>query len=183
MSELTDAKIIKMFKFATLLKRFIPPYKKYVFLSLLFNLLTMVFSIFSYTAIMPILELLFGIEKVQGKYMPWTFDDSSQHIIDAVKNNLYLTLGDTLQSLGPSLALVYLGIFLVIMTALKVGTAYLGSYYLIPIRTGVLRDLRNQLYNKIINLPIGFFTEERKGDLMSRMTGEGAEVDASIMSS
>ena len=183
MSELTDAKIIKMFKFATLLKRFIPPYKKYVFLSLLFNLLTMVFSIFSYTAIMPILELLFGIEKVQGKYMPWTFDDSSQHIIDAVKNNLYLTLGDTLQSLGPSLALVYLGIFLVIMTALKVGTAYLGSYYLIPIRTGVLRDLRNQLYNKIINLPIGFFTEERKGDIMSRMTGDVAEVEASIMSS
>lgn len=183
MSELADAKIIEMFKFATLLKRFVPPYKKYVFLSLLFNLLTMVFSIFSYTAIMPILELLFGIEKVQGKYMPWTFDDSTQHIIDAVKNNLYLTLGDTLQSLGPSLALVYLGIFLVIMTALKVGTAYLGSYYLIPIRTGVLRDLRNQLYNKIINLPIGFFTEERKGDIMSRMTGDVAEVEASIMSS
>ena len=172
-----------MFKFVTLLKRFVPPYKKYVFLSLLFNLLTMVFSIFSYTAIMPILELLFGIQKAKGQYMPWTFDDSSQHIIDAVKNNLYLMLGDTLQSLGPSVALVYLGIFLVIMTAFKVGTAYLGSYYLIPIRTGVLRDLRNQLYVKIINLPIGFFTEERKGDIMSRMTGDVAEVEASIMSS
>lgn len=172
-----------MFKFVTLLKRFVPPYKKYVFLSLLFNLLTMVFSIFSYTAIMPVLELLFGIEKVEGHYMPWTFDNSFQQIIDAIKNNLYFTLGETLQSLGPSLALVYLGIFLVVMTALKVGTAYLGSYFLIPIRTGVLRDLRNQLYKKIINLPIGFFTEERKGDIMSRMTGDVAEVEASIMSS
>lgn len=172
-----------MFKFVTLLKRFVPPYKKYVFLSLLFNLLTMVFSIFSYTAIMPVLELLFGIEKVEGHYMPWTFDNSFQQIIDAIKNNLYFTLGETLQSLGPSLALVYLGIFLVVMTALKVGTAYLGSYFLIPIRTGVLRDLRNQLYKKIINLPIGFFTEERKGDIMSRMTGDVSEVEASIMSS
>lgn len=179
----TGAKITKMFKFVTLLKRFVPPYKKYVFLSLLFNLLTMVFSIFSYTAIMPVLELLFGIEKVEGHYMPWTFDNSFQQIIDAIKNNLYFTLGETLQSLGPSLALVYLGIFLVVMTALKVGTAYLGSYFLIPIRTGVLRDLRNQLYKKIINLPIGFFTEERKGDIMSRMTGDVAEVEASIMSS
>lgn len=143
----------------------------------------MVFGIFSYTPIMYVLRLLFGVEEVEGHYIPWTFDNSFQEIFDAIKNNIDFTLGETLQSLGPSVALIYLGVFLVIMTALKVGTAYMGSFYLIPIRTGVLRDLRNQLYKKIINLPIGFFTEERKGDIMSRMTGDVSEVEASIMSS
>ncbi len=172
-----------MFKFIVLLKRFVPPYKKYVFLSLLFNLITMVFSVVSYSAIMPILKMLFGIQKVEGQYISWTYSDTTQQIIDAVKNNLFYTINNTLQSVGQSKALVFLGLFLVVMTALKVGTAYLGAYYLIPIRTGVLRDLRNQLYKKIVSLPIGFFTEERKGDIMSRMTADVSEVEASIMSS
>jgi ABC-type multidrug transport system fused ATPase/permease subunit len=172
-----------MFKFIILLKRFVPPYKKYVFLSLLFNLITMVFGVVSYTAIMPILKMLFGIQKVDGHYISWTYSDTTEQIIAAIKNNFYYTINNVLESAGPNLALVYLGIFLVFMTALKVGSAYMGSYFLIPIRTGVLRDLRNQLYKKIINLPIGFFTEERKGDIMSRMTSDVSEVEASIMSS
>jgi ATP-binding cassette, subfamily B, bacterial MsbA len=172
-----------MFKFITLLRRFIPPYKKYVFLSLLFNLLTLIFSLFSYTAIMPVLNVLFKIEQTVAVYQNWTSHDSIKVIINAVKNNLSYYLQHFISTVGPSAALLYLGAFLIVMTSLKVGTFYMGSYFVIPIRTGVLRDLRNQLYKKIISLPIGFFTAERKGDIMSRMTGDVSEVEASIMSS
>lgn len=172
-----------MFKFATLLKRFIPPYKKYVFLSLLFNLLSTVFSLFSFAAVIPVLQILFGLQKTGKLYMAWTWNDSWKQIGEALKNNLFCWVDQSIQSVGPSNGLIYLGAFLVIMTGLKVGFAYLGSHFMIPIRTGVLRDLRNQLYHKIISLPIGFFTAERKGDIISRMTSDVGEVEASIMSS
>lgn len=172
-----------MFKFATLLKRFIPPYKKYVFLSLLFNLLSTVFSLFSFAAVIPVLQILFGLQKAGKLYMAWTWNDSWKQIGEALKNNLFCWVDQSIQSVGPSNGLIYLGAFLVIMTGLKVGFAYLGSHFMIPIRTGVLRDLRNQLYHKIISLPIGFFTAERKGDIISRMTSDVGEVEASIMSS
>ena len=172
-----------MFKFVTLLKRFIPPYKKYVLLALLFNLLTLVFSLFSFAAVIPVLKLLFKIEQKLNVYKAWNWNNSFKDITDAIQNNFSFHVQHFITSVGPSSALLYLGAFLVIMTALKVGTAYMGSYYIIPIRTGVLRDLRNQLYKKIISLPIGFFTAERKGDIMSRMTGDVTEVEASIMSS
>jgi len=172
-----------MFKFITLLKRFIPPYKRYVVLSMLFNLLSTVFSLFSFAAIIPVLQLLFGLEHSDKKYSVWTWHDNMSHIVDSIKNNFLYSVEHAIQSVGPSAALLYLGLFLVVMTAFKVGTAYLGSFYMIPIRTGVLRDLRNQLYTKIISLPIGFFTDERKGDIMSRMTGDVNEVEVSIMSS
>ena len=172
-----------MFKFVTLLKRFIPPYKKYVLLALLFNLLTLIFSLFSFAAVIPVLRLLFKIEQKLNVYKAWTWNNSFKDITDAIQNNFSYHVQHFITSVGPSYALLYLGAFLVIMTAFKVGTAYLGSYFIIPIRTGVLRDLRNQLYKKIISLPIGFFTAERKGDIMSRMTGDVTEVEASIMSS
>jgi len=172
-----------MFKFVTLLKRFIPPYKKYVLLALLFNLLTLVFSLFSFAAVIPVLRLLFKIESKLVVYKIWTWNDSFKNIESGIQNNFSYNIQHFIVSVGPSSALLYLGAFLVIMTAFKVGTAYMGSYYIIPIRTGVLRDLRNQLYKKIISLPIGFFTAERKGDIMSRMTGDVSEVEASIMSS
>ena len=172
-----------MFKFITLLKRFIPPYKKYVFLSLLFNLLTMVFSLFSFAAVIPVLRILFKIEESLNIYQIWTWNDGVKAIAKALQNNLSYYIQHFITTVGPGYALLYLGVFLVVMTALKVGTAYMGSYYVIPIRTGVLRDLRNQLYKKIISLPIGFFTAERKGDIMSRKTGDVSEVEASIMSS
>jgi len=172
-----------MFKFITLLKRFIPPYKKYVFLSLLFNLLSTVFSLFSFAAVIPVLRLLFKIEQAIKVYQHWTWNDSAKTIVDSIQNNLSYYLQKFIVSIGPGNALLYIGAFLVLMTALKVGFAYLGSFYMIPIRTGVLRDLRTQLYKKIINLPIGFFTAERKGDIMSRMTVDVSEVEASIMSS
>lgn len=172
-----------MFKFITLLKRFIPPYKKYVFLSLLFNLLSTVFSLFSFAAIIPILGMLFKTEKAIKVYQIWNWHDSLKVIVAGIKNNLSYSVQQFIETIGPSAALLYLGLFLIVMTAFKVGTSYLGSYFMIPIRTGVLRDLRNQLYRKIISLPIGFFTAERKGDIMSRMTGDVVEVEASIMSS
>jgi ABC-type multidrug transport system fused ATPase/permease subunit len=116
-------------------------------------------------------------------FQNWTWNDSASDILSAIKNNLSFGIEQFIEQVGPSSSLLYLGAFLIIMTAFKVGSAYLGAYFLIPIRTGVLRDLRNQLYRKIISLPIGFFTEERKGDIMARMTGDVNEVDASIMSS
>jgi len=172
-----------MFKFITLLKRFIPPYKKYVFLNLLFNTLSSVFNVFSFLSIIPILQILFGLVKVQKTYKFWSWSDNYTLIFEAVKNNVSYSIEQIIQQVGPNLALVYLGTFLLIMTAIKVSTSYFGSYFMIPIRTGVLRDLRAQLYKKIISLPIGFFTDERKGDIMSRMTGDVGEVEASIMSS
>jgi len=172
-----------MFKFITLLKRFIPPYKKYVFLSLLFNLLSTVFSLFSFAAIIPVLQILFGLQKVEKVYTAWSWADGMTGIVAALKNNLFYWVESTIRYVGPSAALLYLGLFLVVMTAFKVGASYFGSYFIIPIRTGVLRDLRRDLYKKIISLPIGFFTAERKGDIMSRMTGDVTEVEASIMSS
>jgi len=172
-----------MFKFIILLKRFIPPYKKYVFLSLLFNLLTTFFSLFSFAAIIPLLNMLFKTTEAVRTYQVWTWDDKFKVIVSGIQNNLSYSVQQFIELVGPSAALLYIGLFLVIMTALKVGTAYLGAHFLIPIRTGVLRDLRNQLYKKIISLPIGFFTAERKGDIMSRMTGDVTEVEASIMSS
>ncbi|HOJ65386.1 MAG TPA: ABC transporter ATP-binding protein [Paludibacteraceae bacterium] len=172
-----------MFKFFELLKRFIPPYKKYVFLNLLFNLLSTVFSLFSFAAIIPVLQILFGLQQSNLSYQAWTWGDGWNQIISALKNNIFYYLEQMMTTAGPSMTLLYLGLFLIVMTVFKTGTSYLSSYYIIPIRTGVLRDLRNQLYKKILSLPIGFFTEERKGDIMSRMTSDVTEIETSIISS
>ncbi|MBN2765102.1 MAG: ABC transporter ATP-binding protein [Paludibacteraceae bacterium] len=172
-----------MFKFVILFKRFVPPYKKYVALSLIFNLSATIFSLFSFAAIIPVLQILFGLDNAKTGYIAWNWSDRFQDIANAVKNNLFYNIEELIQNTGPNTALLYLGLFLVIMTAFKVGSAYLGAHFIIPIRTGVVRDLRNQLYHKILNLPIGFFTEERKGDIMSRMMSDVTEIEASIMSS
>lgn len=172
-----------MFKFFTLLKRFIPPYKKYVVLNLVYNLLATIFSLFSFATIIPILQILFGIQRANVSYQPWSWNDSLKDIFNALKNNAFYSIEQIVETSGAPAALLYLGLFLIVITFLKTGTAYLASYYMIPIRTGVVRDLRNQLYRKILSLPIGFFTEERKGDIISRMTNDVNEVEASIISS
>lgn len=172
-----------MFDFIKLIKRFIPPYKKYVFLSLLANLLSTVFSLFSFAAIIPILQILFGVTKSNTVYVPWTWQDGIQQIYNALRNNISYWIETTITQQGANITLIYIGLFLIFMTFLKVGTSYLGSFFVIPIRTGVLRDLRNQMYRKIISLPIGFFSDERKGDIMSRMTNDVLEVEESIISS
>ena len=101
----------------------------------------------------------------------------------AIKNNLYYAVEQMVAYTGPQMALMYLGIFLIFTTAIKVGTTYMAMFSMVPIRTGVVRDLRNQLYKKIVSLPLGFFSEERKGDIMSRMLGDVNEIEVSIMSS
>ncbi len=173
-----------MFRFIELIKRFLPPYKRYAFLSLLFNLLTTIFSLFSFMAIVPILNILFGIKKAENMtYIYWEWNDGIKQIFEAIKNNISYGIEHSIQQIGAVNALVYIAIFLVVMTFFKVGTAYLGAYFVIPIRTGVLRDLRNKLYDKILYLPIGFFTNERKGDIMTRMTSDVKEVENSVVSS
>lgn len=173
-----------MNNFFILLKRFVPPYKKYVVLSISLNLISTIFSLFSFAAIIPVLRILFKLEEnTVSFYCPWTWNDSIAQITGALKNNLFYSIEQMIQHVGPNMSLLYLGLFLIVMTAFKVGTAYFGSYFMIPIRMGVVRDLRNQLYKKIVSLPIGFFSEERKGDIMSRMMNDVNEVEISIMSS
>lgn len=169
--------------FLKLLRRFIPPYKKEVALNVLFNLLSTLFSLFSFAAIIPVLQILFGITTEVGATVEWNWGMSIGDIVSAWKNNLLVYIAGSVQSLGAGWMLFYIGLFLVVMTFLKTWASYMASFYMIPIRTGVLRDLRSSLYRKVISLPIGFFSEERKGDIIARMTGDVGEVEASIMSS
>ena len=166
-----------------LLKRFISPYKWQVAGAIFFNLLSTILSLFSFATIIPVLRILFGITDVNVMYMPMEDAATMEETFEALKNNLYWYLQEELSSRGPQWVLLELGLFLLLMTALKCGAAYMAMFCSIPIQTGVLRDLRRQLYNKVIGLPIGYFTEERKGDVMSRMTNDVVEVEASIMAS
>ena len=165
-----------------LLRRFIPPYRGFVALNLFFNVLSTVLSLFSFATIIPVLQLLFGLSDMQTDYIALSSTQGLDQFIDAVKNNLYYFLQVQIETRGAERVLLLLGGCLVVMTGLKCLTAWLANYFMVPIRTGVLRDLRAQLYTKVVGLPIGFFTEERKGDVMSRMTGDVGEVEASIMS-
>ena len=168
-----------MESFLTLLRRFVPPYKKYLALNILFNILAAVLTLFSFAMIIPILEMLFQID--EGVYSYMSLDDGS--VKDVFVNNFYYFTQLAINRLGPSMTLAILGLLLVVMTGLKTGAAYLSSYFIIPMRSGIVRDIRNTMYDKIIHLPIGFFTSERKGDVMARMSGDVAEVENSIMSS
>lgn len=166
-----------------LLRRFIPPYRGFVALNLFFNILSTILSLFSFATIVPVLQLLFGLSDVQTDYIALSSTQGMDQLIGAVKNNLYYFLQVQISTHGAEQVLLLLGGCLVLMTGLKCLTAWLANYFMVPIRTGVLRDLRAQLYSKVVGLPIGFFTEERKGDVMSRMTNDVGEVEASIMSS
>ena len=165
-----------------LLARFIPPYKWKVVLNFLFNLFATILSLFSFATVIPALQLLFGISDSQAVYTPVTRGMAIGEITEALKGNVYFYLQQTMDTRGAGFVLVLLGLFLVLTTFLKCLTAWLANFYMVPIRTGVLRDLRIKLYNKVVSLPIGFFTEEKKGDVMSRMTNDVNEVEASIMS-
>lgn len=150
--------------------------------SLVFNFLSTIFSLFSFAAIIPVLQILFGIKKLQVSYMQWSWSDSISEMLAAAKNNFSYYFQQIVENTDVSVTLLFLGIFLIVMTALKTGTAYMAVRMTIPLRTGVVRDLRNQLYRKIVSLPLGYFTEERKGDIMSRMTSDVTEVEISILS-
>lgn len=162
-----------------LLRRFVPPYKKYLILNILFNILSAVLTLFSFAMIMPILEMLFQIK--DGVYGYMTLADGN--LKDVMINNFYYYTQEAIDMWGQSATLAVLGLLLVISTGLKTGTAYLASYFIIPLRSGIVRDIRNHVYDKIVHLPIGFFTTERKGDVMARMSGDVSEIENSIMSS
>ena len=166
----------------SLFRRFLPPYRWQVMANLFFNILSTVLSLFSFATIIPVLQILFGLSEVNTTYMPLTELATMQEIIQTLKNNLYYLLQMLIDTHGAQYVLLMLGGCLVVLTGLKCLTAWLANYFMVPIRTGVLRDLREQLYKKVVSLPIGFFTEERKGDVMSRMTNDVNGVEASIMS-
>lgn len=166
----------------SLLRRFIPPYRWQVAANLFFNILSTILSLFSFATIIPVLQILFGLSDIDAQYIPLSMATTMQEIIEVLKNNLYYFLQTLIDIHGPQYVLLVLGGCLIVLTGLKCLTAWLANYFMVPIRTGVLRDLRAQLYRKVVSLPIGFFTEERKGDVMSRMTNDVNEVEASIMS-
>lgn len=163
----------------TLLRRFVPPYKKYLVLNIMFNFLSAALTLFSFAMVMPILEMLFQIN--DGVYHFMSLSDGS--LKDVAINNFYYYTQEAISAWGPSATLALLGVLLVIATGLKTGSAYLASYFMIPLRSGIVRDIRNHVYDKIVRLPIGFFTAERKGDVMARISGDVTEIEVSIMSS
>ncbi|MFA6702039.1 MAG: ABC transporter ATP-binding protein [Dysgonamonadaceae bacterium] len=164
-----------------ILKRFLPPYRKFVILSFVFNILTAFLNVFSLMTIIPILQVLFKIKETSYTFIPW--DSTEFSFFDILLNNGYWQLTQLIETYGGSQTLMFLSIILIIMTLLKTGTAYLGSYYIIPIRTGVVMDIRNKLNKKILALPLGFFSEEHKGDILARISGDVNEVENSVMSS
>lgn len=170
-----------MKEFLQILRRFIPPYKRYLVLTVVFNILSALLNIFSFAALIPILQILFRTKGTGAatELMPWSFD----HIKDVLANNADYYVTQLIASVGATTTLLLIGLFLAFTTFLKTGAYFLSSATIIPIRTGVVRDIRNQLYRKITALPLGFFSEERKGDIIARMSGDVQEVESSIMSS
>lgn len=160
-----------------LLRRFVGPYKGCVALNIACNLLSTIFSLFSFALLIPILEILFKTNNNVYEYMPFAWDMS------VVKNNAYCWVSHYIAEEGAMKTLLLMSLLLVLMTFFKTGVAYLASYFIIPMRTGLVRDIRNQLYDKIVDLHIGFFQKQKKGDIMSRMMSDVGEVEASIMSS
>lgn len=173
--------------FLRILRRFVPPYKKYLVGNILFNILSAILNLFSFALIIPILQILFKIDKGIYTYMPMVIDwgswDSVKTLPEIWKNNFFWFVSDLIERDGGSFTLIVLGVFLVVMTFLKVASMYLAFYMMIPIRTGVVRDIRNQINKKITQLSLGFFSEERKGDILARVSGDVNEIEASIMSS
>ena len=172
-----------MKEFLQVLKRFVPPYKRYLGLSILFNILSAVLNIFSFAALIPILQILFQVDGGirANEYMTWNGDWGT--LKEVATNNVYYYIQEFIVEYSASTALLVIGLFLAFMTFLKTGAYFLSSATIIPIRTGIVRDIRNQLYQKINSLSLSFFSEERKGDIIARMSGDVQEVESSIMSS
>ena len=170
-----------MKEFLNVLRRFVPPYKKYLVLSVVFNILSAVLNIFSFAALIPILQILFQTSDAETatSVMAWDW----ANIQAVLMNNMNYYVNGLIAEWGQTTTLLFIGLFLAVMTFLKTGAYFLSAATIIPIRTGVVRDIRNQLYQKITALPLGFFSEERKGDIIARMSGDVQEIENSIMAS
>ncbi len=159
---------------------YVPPYKKYMVLTVVFNILSALLNIFSFMTIIPILQILFKVEGTKQSYELLAFGSDS---LDKVAvNNAYYYVGQLINSVGESTTLLVIGLVMIFLTFLKTGAYFLSSATIVPVRVGVVRDIRNQLYEKITSLPLGFFSEERKGDIIARISGDVQEVERSIMS-
>lgn len=169
-----------MKEFFQMMRRFVSPYKKYLGWAVLLNLLSAVFNIFSFTLLIPILQILFKIDQRIYNFIPW---DSDMGIKEIAINNFYYSVSRMIESYGESETLLFLGLFLAFMTLLKTSCYFASSAVMIPLRTGVVRDIRIMVYNKVMRLPLRFFSEERKGDIIARMSGDVGEVENSITSS
>ena len=167
--------------FLNVLRRFVPPYKKYLVLSVVFNILSAILNIFSFAALIPILQILFQTSDAETatSLMVWDWGN----VQEVLMNNMNYYVNGLIADYGQASTLLIIGIVLGLMTALKTGAYFAASATMVPIRTGVVRDIRNQLYQKITALPLGFFSEERKGDIIARMSGDVQEIEYSIMSS
>ena len=170
-----------MKEFLLIFRRFVPPYKRYVAMAVVFNILSAVLNVFSFAALIPILQILFRTEgtATATRLMAWDWGN----IKEVMSNNTDYYVRLMIDRLNPATTLLVIGLLLAFMTFLKVGAYFLSSASIIPIRTGIVRDIRNLLYRKITSLPLGFFSEERKGDIIARMTGDVGEVENSIMAS
>ncbi|MBK5720724.1 ABC transporter ATP-binding protein [Dysgonomonas sp. Marseille-P4677] len=170
--------------FITLIRRFIPPYKRQVILNVFFNILSAFLNVFSFTLLVPILQILFKVDQGTYEYIPFdTSSFGSMFDFGVLKNNAYWYITSLVDNSSAGVALMTLGLVFVLMTAIKTFTAYMSGYYIVDVRTGVVRDIRKQLNDKILSLPLGFFSSERKGDIIARMTGDVGEVENSVMSS
>lgn len=164
-----------------LMRRFVSPYKKFLGWAVFLNLLSAVFNIFSFTLLIPILQILFKMDNKVYEFIPW--DAAGEGLKDIAVNNFYYYVTRMIEINGPSLTLLFLGLFLAFMTLLKTSCYFASSAVMIPLRTGVVRDIRIMVYSKVMSLPLGFFSEERKGDIIARMSGDVGEVENSITSS
>lgn len=168
-----------MKEFLQLMRRFVSPYKRYLVGAVFLNAFSAIFNVFSFALLIPILEILFKMDTRTYTFMPW----DSGNLTEVLKNNFYYYVSELIANYGPSLALLFLGLFLAFMTLLKTSCYFASSAIMIPLRTGVVRDIRVMVYAKVMRLPLGFFSEERKGDIIARMSGDVSEVENSITSS
>lgn len=170
------------------LKRFVPPYKWYLVGNIFFNILTPILNLLAFSLIMPILNILFKIDKTIYQFISWdTIQLWSAGGFDrlgaVVKNNFFYYITQLISEYGASNTLIILGVYLSVITFLKVASAYMSFYCMIPVQTGVVRDIRNSINDKIMQLPLGFFSDERKGDIIARVTGDVNNIESSIISS
>lgn len=161
----------------TMLRRFVPPYKGWATLNIVFNLLGAIFGAFSFLALSPILGILFGTQQLVTDSVPFSLN------FDALRHNLFYFMSTIVADQGQIKALYFIGLFMILMVFFKVGFTYLASFSMVPLRNGVVRDLRNKIYKKLIELHLGYYSDERKGDIMARLTGDVSEVENSIMNS
>ena len=165
--------------FWKVLKRFAAPYKKYLAGSVVLNLFSAVFNIFSFALLIPILNILFKMDTTVYEFMPWSSTPTKEQIM----NNFYYYVSQLIEKFGGSTALLLLGLVFAGMTVLKTGCYFASSAVMVPLRTGIVRDIRTMVYNKLLSLPMGFFSKQKKGDIIARMSGDVTEIEVSIISS